>query len=222
MNRVHVLQTIIDRLGARRYLEIGVQSGDTLFPLRVRKKLAVDPRFLITTRAKLDWVRWNFCNIFNSYYEMTSDMFFSKHGGALAQRGLDVVFVDGLHTYEQSLKDVENSLRYLSVNGVIVMDDCNPPSEGAAAPSKAPDQMVWTGDVWKTVAFLRSTRADLNVVTLDCVYGIGIVVRGTPETRLAYMPHQISSLTYTDLDADRERILNLKTSTYLNELVATL
>src|SRR5687767_9356398 len=110
MNRVDVLQAIVNRLAARTYLEIGVKAGDTFFPLKVRKKLAVDPEFLITRRNKLDWIRWNFWNLFNEYFAMTSDAFFAARGKMLARRALDVVFVDGLHTFEQSLRDVENSL----------------------------------------------------------------------------------------------------------------
>ncbi len=45
------------------------------------------------------------------YFPTTSDAFFERHGDRLAP--FDVVFVDGLHTYEQSYRDVRNALAVL-------------------------------------------------------------------------------------------------------------
>jgi hypothetical protein len=125
MTRVEVIQRILDGTRARRYLEIGVQRGDTFLPLRVKHKTAVDPVFSISRRKKLDWIRWNFSNVRNRYYETSSDEFFTRKASWLARHRVDVAFVDGLHTYEQSLRDVYGALRYVKEDGVVV-DDCNP------------------------------------------------------------------------------------------------
>jgi hypothetical protein len=37
---------------------------------------------------------------------------------------------------------------------------------------------------------------------------------------LAYSPEQIEALTYSDLAADRKRLLNLKSPRYLDEFLA--
>lgn len=66
---------------------------------------------------------------------MTSDAFFNNIPKIIIQKGIDVVLIDGLHTYEQSLKDVLNTLNYLTNNEIIVMHDCNPPHEPAATPA---------------------------------------------------------------------------------------
>jgi hypothetical protein len=107
---------------------------------------------------------------------------------------LDVVFVDGLHTYQQALKDVNNSLINLNEKGVIIIHDCNPPHEAAAYPADSYDHAAslslpgwtgeWCGDVWKTICYLRSHRNDLKIFVLDCDYGLGIVMRGEPDNDL--------------------------------------
>jgi hypothetical protein len=214
MNRVGVIQAILDKLSAKTYLEIGVRAGETFLPLKARKKMAVDPALVISARRKFDWIRWNICNIFSEYYLMTSDAFFEEYGPKLERRSLNVVFVDGLHTFEQSLRDVENALRYLNDDGVIVLDDCNPKSEAAANPVRT--QVTWNGDVWKTIAYLRSARPDLDVFTLDCVFGLGIVTKRPAQSSLNLDPERIGSWSYNDFDGDRATILNLKPIDHLH------
>jgi len=222
MKRHEIIQSVIDRKRARHYLEIGVQSGDTFLHIKAAKKMAVDPRFLIPWQAKLKWLRWNWSNLFNEFYEMPSDQFFSDQVTMLSRRKLDVVFVDGLHTYRQSLRDIENSLLYLQDDGVIIIDDCNPSSEAAGNPVKALEQKEWNGDVWKSIAHLRALRKDLNVFTLDCIYGIAILTRRPAQDPLDYTESQIVKLTYNDLIRDRARILNMKDLTYFSTFLESL
>jgi hypothetical protein len=220
MNRVQVIQALADRLGARTYLEIGVQAGDTFLRLKIRKKIGVDPRFSISGLAKLRWIRWNALNIFNEYHTTTSDQFFA--GGALRGRKLDLVFVDGLHVYEQALRDIENGLANLADSGLVIVDDCNPRSAASADPVKAASQREWNGDVWKAIAFLRAARPDLDVFTLDCVYGLAIVSRRAHESRLDIVPSAIGGMRYEEFDARRTELLNLKPQEYLASFVAGL
>ena len=77
------------------------------------------------------------------------------------------------------------------------------------------------GDVWKGIVHLRSSRDDLQVAVLNCDRGVGVVRKGSPESRLPYSPAQIEALNYADLAADRERMLNLKPPKYLGEFLAS-
>jgi hypothetical protein len=43
MNRIEILQRIIDKSGANIYLEIGVSKLDCFLKLNVKRKIAVDP-----------------------------------------------------------------------------------------------------------------------------------------------------------------------------------
>ena len=106
MLRTDVIQKIIDKKKALRYLEIGVNNGDNFFPIEVAQKVAVDPSFAFPLERKLEWDAKNSCNATAEYITATSDDFFAK---ADAMAAFDVVFIDGLHTYEQSLQDVLNN-----------------------------------------------------------------------------------------------------------------
>lgn len=229
MNRLNVIQSIIDKTGATTYLELGVNKGQVISQLRCQNKIGVDPNFLFSRRLKLK--RLTGAVRFKTY-STTSDDFFSSHASIALKQGIDVAFVDGLHTYAQAMRDVENCLRHLNKGGVILMHDCNPLNRAGAYPVKnSIDEVLalaakgevpgwnacWNGDVWKTIALLRSTRSDLHVFTLDLDWGIGIVEAGKPEDLLSCPPKEIETADYSMLEKDRRRILNLKEPRYLNE-----
>ena len=231
MNRFDVIQQTIAEKKARNYLEIVVKKGKLFLKVKARKKIAVDPIFKIRPKQKINALLSDAKNIFNEYYEMTSDSFFEKHRRRLLWlNGLDLSFVDGLHTYNQTLKDVTNCLAYLSPYGVIAMHDCNSATAAQAVPAdsreqaaklKIPDQTKeWSGDVWKTIAHLRSTMKDLKICVLDCDHGIGIITRGRPETMLDYSLETIDHLGYDDLEKEREHILNLKPPNHLQHFLS--
>ena len=53
----------------------------------------------------------------------TSDNFFKNN-----KKEFDVIFIDGLHVYEQCRKDIINSLKFLNRNGFIILHDMIPRS----------------------------------------------------------------------------------------------
>jgi hypothetical protein len=232
VDRVKVIQSLIGRTSARTYLEIGVESGECFLQIKAPRKIGVDPKFFIPFKKKFKSLFKNPSNIFARYYEMPSDDFFALKSDMLNRHGLDVVFIDGLHTYGQSLRDADNSLKHLNEGGVIVMHDCNPMSEAEAHPADSIAHArslhlpgwteQWCGDVWKTIARLRSTRSDLNVFVLDCDFGLGVITKGRPENMLGYSAEQIGNLSYKDLENNRMEILNLKIPGYFEEFIKTI
>jgi hypothetical protein len=230
MNRTSVIQQIIDKKKAVTYLEIGLANGDNFMPIKAGRKVAVDPYFTIRLYANLiRWLLRNPSSLAARYYQTTSDNYFSRRRSIDL---FDVVFIDGLHTFEQSLKDVTHALDVLNEKGVIVLHDCNPPNDTAALPMLSWEHArdldlpgwtgAWCGDIWKTVCFLRSQRTDLKVFVLDCDFGLGIVTRGIPEGRLNLSEERLEKMTYNDLAGDKVGFLNLKNSDYLSEFLATL
>jgi Methyltransferase domain len=235
MLRTDVIQKIIDKKKALRYLEIGVNNGDNFFPIEISQKTAVDPSFAFSSARQTEWEAKNPANMAAKYITATSDDFFAK---ADAVDGFDVVFIDGLHTYEQSLQDVLNSLDKLNDNGVIVMHDCKPPHVAAAYPAAslqaAEDAQkneatkvagwdgIWCGDVWKTICHLRSRRQDLRVFVLDCDFGLGIVMKGKPDNNLDLSTEQLNAMTYEDIFHGDGSLLNLKHENYLFEFLETI
>jgi hypothetical protein len=220
MNRTKVIQTIIHHNKKQVYLEIGVFRGSNFLKINANKKLGIDPKFRISRIKKFRYFLKNFSNLFNQYYAMTSDEFFAHASAFLKKDGIDIAFIDGLHTYQQSLTDVQNCLQYLNQAGIIVMHDCNPQSESdarlfssiadAATLNTSGKEKEWCGDVWKTIVNLRSIRNDLQVFVLNCDRGLGIITRGTPENTLNYSLAALEQLTYQDLAKDRTKLLNLK------------
>ncbi len=228
MNRLEIIRAIIDCKSAKTYLEIGVQGGDVFLKVKARKKIAVDPKILITRKSRFRSILKDFWNITNEYYELTSDVFFETKVDLL-KYGLDVVFIDGLHTYDQSLKDVGNCLKFLNEDGVIIIHDCNPLSVSAAYPANSWEHAEslkldrwtgeWSGDVWKTIAYLRSTQKKLHIFVLDCDYGLGIITNGIPEDMLNFSKKEIEELAYDDLEKNRSQLLNLKSTDYFNKFL---
>jgi hypothetical protein len=235
MLRTDVIQKIIDKKKALRYLEIGVNNGDNFFPIEVAQKVAVDPSFAFSPERKIEWDAKNPYNAGAEYITATSDDFFAQ---AAATPPFDVVFIDGLHTYEQSLQDVLNSLDKLNDQGVIVMHDCKPPHLGAACPAKSLKEAEdmqnneetripewtgeWCGDVWKTICYLRSYRKDLKVFVLDCDYGLGIVVKGKPDSDFDLSKETLAAMNYKEIINGEYKFLNLKDESYLFEFLDTI
>jgi len=132
MNRTEVIQKIIDRKKTHTYLEIGVDEGTSFMPIKAGHKIAVDPQFAITWKSRMKWLVLNLNNLRAEFPECTSDSYFARK----PTKRLDVVFIDGLHTYEQSLRDVTNSPSNLNESCVVLTHDCIPPRRGAAHPSQ--------------------------------------------------------------------------------------
>ncbi len=228
VNRIRAVQQALAMRSNPVYLEIGVSRGQAFQRISADVKIAVDPAFRLTERTR---ELANAKGRVVEYFEITSDAFFDREKALLEQHPVDVALIDGLHTYEQVVRDVENTVRYLKDDGVIFLHDCNPPFELAGRRAESWDEFmaqqsgplkigIWNGDVWKAIVELRSTRPDLLVGVLKCDQGVGFVRKGSPESTLPYSPEQVKALTYADLKADRTRLLNLKPPRYLGEFLA--
>jgi hypothetical protein len=227
LKKEEILQSLLDDLGRGTYLEIGVRRGASFGGISARSKIGVDPRLSLSRRGRFRrFLRQDLLRLPGErLFEMTSDDFFARLDHLVPGLRLDVALVDGLHTYAQSLRDVEHCLDRLAEGGAVVLHDCNPETEAMGYPAGSLAEVVaarppgwagqWTGDVWKTIVHLRALRADLHVFTLDCDFGVGVVTRGTPESRLDLREADLARLTYADLDARRTEFLNLKPPSHL-------
>ena len=179
VTRMEVIQRSIDTLRARRYLEIGVKDGTCFCSLTAPEKIEVDPiapQPAVALEMQKPGVK---------YFALTSDEFFTKVAPQVLARGVDVVFIDGLHTFQQAYRDCINSLQYLNPGGLIILHDCLPNSEASAMPAKSYEQAwkingpnwdgFWMGDVWKAIIVLRTLHADLRACVLNCDFGMGLV-----------------------------------------------
>ena len=186
MTRTEIINSLIQKYNYKSYLEIGVntplQPGYNWIGIKIQTKHGVDPNVETT-------------------FQMTSDEFFEKH---IAQK-YDIIFVDGLHIFEQVYKDIINSLKYLNDNGTIIVHDCNPMDEITQRRVRASD--AWHGDVWKAILKLRIEEKNLEVFTVNTDEGCGIIRRGSQE--LLVVDKDINIYDFSYLERNRENVLNL-------------
>ena len=71
----------------------------------------------------IDDIEWGF-------YEQGADMFFEDIRKNKKSQKYDIIFVDGDHSYVQSIKDIKNSLEFLDTNGVIFLHDLKESTQG--------------------------------------------------------------------------------------------
>lgn len=196
---------------AKSYLEIGVSRGATFFAVEIPRRVGVDPAFRFDARAKATGD--------TRLFEMTSDDWFVAHS-----RGetFDVIFLDGLHTFEQTFRDFCNSLAVAHDRTVWVIDDTVPSDIYSAWPDQKEAATVrresfarlsdnvtingklkggWHGDVFKVVFAIHDFFPTLSYCTIMTGGNPQTLVWRTPRTAFAPLFNSleaISRLTFFD------------------------
>jgi len=236
MNRIDLINKVLKtKKNSLNYLEIGVNHGVCFYNVKCKNKTGVDPSFDIRLTDKIQNKWPNIHNLFsnNKLVELTSDDYFAKKKKENDNSKFDVIFIDGLHTYEQTYIDVLNSLEHLADDGVILMHDCNPPYDYSAHPTtsyeeylevKKPEWGVeWTGDVWKTIVRLKSEKKGIDVFVFDFDYGVGVVRKKKPEVdKYTFSAEEIDKMTYEDLKGKKVEMLNLTPESGVNQFLSKL
>jgi hypothetical protein len=200
--RYHLIQSLVNTRGYKRYLEIGAGSGIIFKLIQVDEKDAVDPgiddQFISNDEAKKG-VTYEHLN-----YPMTSDEFFENHAPNLEK--YDIIFIDGLHEHEQVDKDIESSLKYLNEGGIIVIHDCNPQDEVAQIVPRI-RQLQWNGDVWKSIVKYRASNPELQLMSVELPddADVAVISKGLPAGQEINLPE---NLNYSWLDDNRTEALN--------------
>lgn len=184
MTRYDVINHLIQKNNYLSYLEIGVAEGDCFKQVMCNIKHSVDPSYPAT-------------------YYMTSDKFFADE--IMPGTKYDIIFIDGEHGKRGVWRDITNSLKHISENGIILVHDCNPPSEKLARKKPKEGRATWYGDGFKTIMILRSQHDDVFVRTIDTDCGIGVIKPVKEKQPLI----KISNLTYKIMDANRKYSLGL-------------
>jgi hypothetical protein len=152
-----VLEALHAALAPRFYLEVGVSQGDSL-------RLARPPTFAVGVDPDPK-LRHAFTAQTEIFAE-TSDAFFAAYAArpGLSGREVDFAFLDGLHSFAQTLRDFINVERRAAPGAVVTVHDCLPSHEVAAAPE--PSGFFWAGDVWKLLPILATRRPDLELTAI--------------------------------------------------------
>ena len=87
----------------------------------------------------------------------------------------EIIFIDGIHTEEQAISDIRNSLDKISKNGVIIIHDCMPPDEWhQRGPEDFHEGENWNGTVWKA-ALRVFNESNFKCDLLDTDWGCAII-----------------------------------------------
>jgi len=191
-SRVKVIQKIIDSKKFENYLEIGCDQDENFSQIRIKNKIGVDPKSGGTHR-------------------MTSDEFFKNNN-----LKFDVIFLDGLHTYQQTILDINNSIKALRNEGIILVHDC--------LPKKIWNQVVprlyghWNGDVWKAIVEAR-TYKHLDTYTCIADHGLGVIFKRKNSNILKIETNDFKNLKYSEYFKKHEEFMNLITYETLNKII---
>lgn len=143
------------QIDAVRYLEIGVQTGRTFEAVDLPIKVGVDPD--PASKATI------YCGS-DQYFELIDE-----------NKKFDIIYVDGLHEAHQAYRDIENAVKHLSENGIIIVDDIAPKRHAHQTPR--PTALHWTGDVWRSWFKAIHTFGDrFDMFTVDIAFGQGVMI----------------------------------------------
>ena len=181
-NRHSIVQETIDRKNYKTYLEIGCFQDELFSKIRIEKKVGIDPVSGGTIRD-------------------TSDNFFKKNN-----MKFDIIFIDGLHEYQQVKKDITNSLLFLNDNGVVFLHDCMPTHFIYQASPRA--TIVWNGDVWKNIVESR-TKSEIDTYVVHADHGVGMILKRPNKKILKLSINNFKKLKFRDYFYNYKEYLNI-------------
>ena len=170
-NRIALVNHLVSKKKDCSYLEIGCNLDDLYKSVIAPYKVGVDPKRGGSIRQ-------------------TSDEFFKTN-----KLLFDVIFIDGLHTYEQTRKDAINAIKFLKPGGWIAFHDMLP-SSWLENHVPVITQGVWTGDVWK-LAFelIKSEGIEFKIIKID--NGVGVLKINKDKPVVADMTEELSDKQYS-------------------------
>ena len=180
--RFEIIQKIINKRKYENYLEIGCDKDSNFSKIIVKNKIGVDP-------------------LSGGNVKMTSNDFFKKN-----KTFFDCVFIDGLHIYEQVREDIQNSIKFLNPNGIIIIHDC--------MPLKIWNQIVpkmyghWNGDVWKAIVEARTMKY-IDTYTCKADHGLGIIFKRENRNLLSLNIANFKKLKFKDYYINHKKFMNI-------------
>ena len=187
-----LVQELINIKKYESYLEIGTFHNELFEQIKCNIKVGVDPVSGGTIRK-------------------TSDHFFNDN-----KDKFDCIFIDGLHYYSQVKKDIQNSLKILNPNGIILLHDCLPNNQFEQAVPRC--QITWNGDVWKAIVECR-VQEDLDTYTCYADFGIGAIFNRKNRNILNLEKRDFSKLKFEEYFHNHKEYMNIIEFEYLKKII---
>ena len=175
------------------YLEIGCDDNFVFnsIGLPLKFKTGVDPRK-------------------GGNYKIKSDKFFK-----INKKKFDVIFIDGLHHYDQCQRDVINALNCLNKNGFLFIHDLLPLDWKMELVPRI--QGRWNGDVWKVGLELAKSK-DLKFYIADMDSGVGFLQK--TKDRFTYSKiDSLKNLRFIDYLKIYKQLPIIKAEKALNKII---
>lgn len=147
------------------YLEVGVEYGFSFEAVNANHKTAVDPNFRFQKWPPYKGV---------TLREVSSDVFFASLSSSQV---FDLVFLDGLHTAEQTWNDFRNVAKHLGAHSIVIIDDTVPNDEYSAeltaesayekrTMAGVKNDYRWHGDVYRVVLKIVEDFPSIRIATI--------------------------------------------------------
>ena len=160
MEKLDLINRLINESRFERYLEIGIAPTYATFDrVNVRHKVGVEPMDKTHTRSDGGQIMG-----------LDSDAFFDVN-----KEKFQMIFIDGLHLFEQVAKDIVNSWNALEQGGFILVHDCMPYGAAAASRIHNDPTLGWSGDGYKAIVRFRDMFPDISCFVLPDDHGIGVI-----------------------------------------------
>lgn len=221
ITRPDVVLGLLNIFTAPAYLEVGVSSGATFHSAVAARKVAVDPKF------KFDLEEARKANPTAEYHQVTSDTYFGTI--AAPEERFDLIFLDGLHTFEQILRDLLNALHHLKPGGLILVDDVLPDSYIASLSNHRDASTLikrmnmrrsWMGDTYRLVFFVDSFLQQLSFRTISDNHGQMVLWRQRRPTIQQRKVEDVSRMPYERTILERDVFKPMRFDSILEELRA--
>tara|TARA_Y100000816_G_C26022746_1_gene535105 strand:- start:87 stop:809 length:723 start_codon:yes stop_codon:yes gene_type:complete len=192
ISRIEIVKQIISLKQYKSYLEIGTFRDELFKEVKCDKKIGVDP-------------------ISGGNIRKTSDNFFLEN-----DKKFDLIFIDGLHHYNQVKKDIFNSLNNLNPGGVILMHDCMPKDYYHQAVPRS--QYNWNGDTWKAFIEYR-VKEEVDSYCCYADQGIGVILKRKNKNKLNLNVKNFNKLNFNDYANNYKNYLNLISYNQLIDII---
>ena len=161
------------------YFEIGSRTGDSL-SLSQSPSIAIDPFYEL---KKNPIGNKDFCFLFQE----TSDSFFENSLPKIKNFNCEFGFIDGMHLFENVLKDFINLVKISHKKSLILIHDVLPWTFDMATRDykSLPQGSPWTGDVWKLIPIFIEVGFKNYFKILNCAPS-GLMAILNPNKDLIY------------------------------------
>jgi hypothetical protein len=94
----------------------------------------------------------------------------------------DLIFVDGWHTYQCSLRDIKLAFERLSPGGAVVLHDCLPLTKAMSGPRPPASWESWSGLTYCAYIDFVWSQPEISYYTVDTDSGCGIIRKQTGQS----------------------------------------